>query len=109
MSEPGTGAKATAAQRAEVERLPAEGVPIRQIAAQVFGDARFRGRVERILRGRDGATPAIATADLAAGERVVAELGTAPTLRMLFERRLALLVAREKPPSMSELRALLDV
>jgi hypothetical protein len=57
MSEFGRGAKATAAQRADVERLAAEGVSVRQIAAQVFGDARFRGRVERILH-RPAAEPA---------------------------------------------------
>jgi hypothetical protein len=50
--------KATAAQQAEVRRLAAEDVPVRQIAAAVFGDARFRGRVERILKSELYAQPA---------------------------------------------------
>ena len=39
------------AQRAEVLRLHEAGWSIRVIAAEVFGEARLRGRVERILTG----------------------------------------------------------
>jgi IS30 family transposase len=42
----------TASERVEVERLLAEGMPIRAVAEQVFGEARFRGRVERIVERR---------------------------------------------------------
>jgi hypothetical protein len=41
--------KSTPAQRAEVVRMREAGWSIRKIAAEVFGDPRFRGRVERIL------------------------------------------------------------
>jgi hypothetical protein len=47
MSRFGRGAKATAAQRAEVKRLAADGMSVRKIAAAVFGDARDRGRVDQ--------------------------------------------------------------
>ena len=43
--------KASPQQRAEVIRLAAEGMSVREIASTVFGDPRFRGRVERILKG----------------------------------------------------------
>ena len=33
-----------------MRRLAAEGLSIRKIAGEVFGDTRLRGRVERILR-----------------------------------------------------------
>jgi hypothetical protein len=44
---------ATAAERLEVERLRDLGTPIRRVAELVFGDARYRGRVERIMIERD--------------------------------------------------------
>ena|SRR5947209_5912682 len=110
MGQFGRGAQATAAQRAEVERLAAEGVSVRRIAAQVFGDARFRGRVERILR-RPAAEPVdVAGAIDPALEGVdLTELGTTALIRLLFERRLAWLAASGKAPSFSELRCLLEV
>jgi hypothetical protein len=42
----------TPAEREQVLALADEGVAQRAIAERVFGDARFRGRVERILRER---------------------------------------------------------
>ena len=110
MSQFGRGAKATAAQRAEVERLAAEGVSVRQIAAQVFGDARFRGRVERILH-RPAAEPVAVRLPLEPALEGIdpLELGTDALIRLLFERRLAWLAASGKAPSFSELRALLEV
>ena len=41
------------AEREGVRQLAADGLSIRRIAAVVFGDARYRGRVERILRRAD--------------------------------------------------------
>ena len=83
---------------------------MRRIAAQVFGDARFRGRVERILR-RPAAEPVdVAGAIDPALEGVdLTELGTTALIRLLFERRLAWLAASGKAPSFSELRCLLEV
>jgi hypothetical protein len=46
----GEGALCTPAEREEVWRLDEEGGSIRGIAGEVFGDRRYRGRVERILR-----------------------------------------------------------
>ena len=40
----------TPEQREQVLALAAEGMTQRAISEQVFGDARYRGRVERILR-----------------------------------------------------------
>jgi hypothetical protein len=110
MSQFGRGAKATAAQRAEVERLAAEGVSVRQIAAQVFGDARFRGRVERILH-RPAAEPVAVALPLEPMLEGIdpLELGTTALIRLLFERRLAWLAANGKAPSFRELHSLLEV
>jgi hypothetical protein len=110
MNQFGRGAKATAAQRAEVERLAAEGASVRQIAAQVFGDARFRGRVERILH-RPASEPVAVSLPLEPELEGIdpLELGTNALIRLLFERRLAWLAATGKAPSFSELRSMLEV
>jgi chorismate mutase len=50
--------KATAGQVAEVKRLRSEGWSIRAIAAEVFDDVRYRGRVERVLDSAHGSTRA---------------------------------------------------
>ena len=73
-------------------------------AAEVFGDQRYRGRVQRILAASDGAT-----ADL--GCEGVSLDGLAPmeAIRVLFERRLAMLAAGDVAPSMTELQKLLEV
>lgn len=113
MGTGGRPAKATAAQRAEVERLAAEGVPIRAIAARVFGDARYRGRVERILRGpssRPGVPPlgpAVAVPGLDPAEAPAPD--ATATIRAAFDRKVARIAAGEVDPSLGELRALLDL
>jgi hypothetical protein len=110
MNQFGRGAKATAAQRAEVERLAAEGVSVRQIAVRVFGDARFRGRVERILHRPAGEPVAVSLPLEPELEGIdPLELGTNALIRLLFERRLAWLAATGKAPSFSELRSMLEV
>ena len=111
MGEFGRGAKATAAQRAEVERLAAGGLSVRRVAAEVFGDARFRGRVERILRPPAAAGPlALLSAAVPLLEGVdVAALGTTASIRLLLERRLAYWLASGAAPSVGELRNLLEV
>src|ERR1700738_587935 len=50
MSRVGWSAKSSPEERGEVIRLAGEGVSVRRIAVEVFGDSRYRGRVERILR-----------------------------------------------------------
>ncbi len=94
--------KTTRAQREEVVQLREADMPIRAIAAQVFGDARYRGRVERILASRE----------IVGGTRDVAGLeGLEPleAIRILYERRLAVLLEGEAAPSMTELQKLLEV
>jgi hypothetical protein len=107
MSQRGQGAVATAAQRTEVERLRGEGVSIRLIAARVFGDARYRGRVERILASPSGFVPLAADPILDGVD--VSALGTTELTRLLVERKLALWALSGKAPPMSELKSLLDV
>src|SRR5713101_5426842 len=110
MSQRGRGAKATLAERAEVERLAAAGGSVRGIAAEVFGDARYRGRVERILGKPVGsATGAPLVADPLLEGVDVTELGTVPSTRFLLERLLASWVSGGKTPSASELKTLLEL
>jgi hypothetical protein len=111
MSQFGRGARATAAQRAEVLRLAAEGMSIRRIAAVVFGDVRFRGRVERIVPQPSEGKPLTNPSPTdPAPERVdVSQLEGTALIRLLFERRLAWWKASGQAPSMNELRNLLDV
>jgi hypothetical protein len=101
---PGVGTKVSRSQRAEVLRLRHEGWSIRRIAAEVFGSARYRGRVERAL-ARSGLDP---ESEVSAGSGLE---GLAPVeaIRVLYERRLAMLIAGDGAPSMAELQKLLDV
>ena len=95
-------------QCAEVRRLAASGLSIRSIAAQVFGDARLRGRVERILnRPADAAEEPEA---VRAREAELTEFGCldrVAQVRWLLDRRLADWAARDGGPSGRELLALL--
>jgi hypothetical protein len=114
MAKNGRRAKATAAQRAEVERLAEAGHSVRAIAAEVFGEARFRGRVERILRqpppGTAETAHVCARIDGVAGRALnLAGLSPAAQLRLLYDWRMAELSERGEAPSMSELRAMFDV
>jgi hypothetical protein len=111
MSKFGREAKATRAQRAEVERLAAEAMSVRGIAAEVFGEARFRGRVERILRPPAALEPVglPPLADLPLEETDFSQLSWTALIRLLFERRLGSWAASGKAPPASELRNLLDV
>lgn len=101
----------TSDEREQVLVLADEGMPQRSIAEQVFGDARYRGRVERILRERvlaprpleldiDGASP---EADGAAAY-VALDVAGVRQLLMRFER--ALLESSEVP-SLADLDRLL--
>ena len=98
MDNEGRPGKASAAQRSEVARLAAEGVSVRVIALRVFGDARFRGRVERILRLPSAPEP-IEPAVLAD----LSDLSPADALSLLYDRRLAYLNGLPDGPSMAEL------
>jgi hypothetical protein len=118
MSEPGHSGKVTAAQRAEVLRLRAEGASIRRIAVAAFGDVRFRGRVERIIAATAGSSaqrpaeePLLAgraealLAQLRAGEEVpVAEL-----VRFQLDAWLSRYLESGRPASPAQLAQVLRV
>jgi hypothetical protein len=58
MSGRGRRPRSSEGERQRVVELVAEGASQREIAEVVFGDARFRGRVERILRASATASDA---------------------------------------------------
>ena len=105
MSSPSHTRKASASQQAEVIRLAAEGLSVRQIAAAVFGDSRFRGRVERILAVADREQPLPHETE----PLVIEGLSRLEVFTLLFEQRLAAIAAAGGNVSMNELRNLLDV
>lgn len=111
MSQHGQGAIATPTQRAEVERLRGEGGSIRGIAVEVFGDGRYRGRVERILakptRSATGSLPLMADPRLEDVD--FSALGTTELTRLLVQRKLASWAASGKAPPLTELKILLDL
>jgi hypothetical protein len=99
---------ATFAQCAEVERLSRQGASVRAVAKEVFGDVRFRGRVERILRTAVPAAPLEAAyLDDVAGSRPPAE--TVPAVRAALSRYSARVERGELQPSLAELLKLLDL
>jgi hypothetical protein len=103
----GTGRKriATPVECAEVRRLAGEGASVRAIAAEVFGDARFRGRVERILAPRpDASAP---DPEAPRDEAVTAE--TVPAVRAALGRYLARVQRGQIEPSVAEMVRLLDL
>ena len=108
MATAGRKPKTTAAQRAEVRRLRDAGHSIRAIATEVFGHARLRGRVERILsrsatHDKRPPSPALVAAELERFE----QLSPIEQTLFLFKRRTRLLAERDDPPSARELNALL--
>src|SRR3954447_3904790 len=96
----GRPSKVSAGQRAEVLERAGRGESIRAIAAAVFGDARFRGRVERVLRAEVPLGEARARAVQAEAELAEFEgLSDVGQLRWLYERVAARLARREGGPS----------
>jgi hypothetical protein len=106
MSERGRRRAATAEQCAEVRRLASEGVPIRAIAAEVFGDRRFRGRVERIVR-LPAPCPA-APPPQGIPPATVSE-GTVPVVRVALARYLARVACGDVQPTVSDMVKVLDL
>lgn len=99
---PATGAR----EQAEVERLAAAGGSVREIAKEVFGDVRYRGRVERILRGpRDPAGEAWEPLDLDS----LPTLETRAVLRKVMNGYLHRIERGELRPSIGEALKLLDL
>jgi hypothetical protein len=106
MSESGRRRVATPRQCDEVRRLAADGLSLRQIAEDVFGDRRFRGRVERILQAP--AAPQESRGGPLIGDEVVS-VETVPTVRAALGRYLARIARGDVDPSVAEMVKLLDL
>jgi hypothetical protein len=104
MSKTGRQRVATDEECTRVRMLAAEGVSLRRIAEEVFGDRRLRGRVERILQAtemsRGSGVPVT---------EVMASLETLPTVRVALARYLARVAGGEVSPSVGEMVKLLDL
>lgn len=106
MSEQQRPSTTREAARVEVERLAAQGESVRQIAKAVFGDVRYRGRVERILRAPAGAPEqAWEPLDLDA----LPTLQTRAVLRKVMNGYLHRIERGELRPSIGESLKLLDL
>jgi hypothetical protein len=112
MSRVGWSAKSSPEERAEVIRLAAEEVSVRRIAAEVFGDSRYRGRVERILRRPAvGVRPTVTAEgeteiDL---EQLLASGGQAGVVPFLLARYERWLITSGTLPSLAEMERLLRI
>ncbi len=96
-------------QRGQVLALADTGIPQREIAETVFGDARYRGRVERILRSRHSTrsapppSPAGGTLEAERDLLLSSELETAKELVARYERSL---VESGEVPSLPDIERL---
>ena len=94
------------AERELVRQLAADGLSIRKIAAVVFGDARYRGRVERIGR-RQVSSPR--PDDVGEDSTVPAEEHELPPIRELLDRHRQRLAGATDLPSLKEIALLLKL
>jgi len=97
---------ATDAQVEEVRRLAGEGASRREIATIVFGDPRYRGRVDRILRKSEGPTTLEPTPrnHLPSGDAS----DTRRWLREMLDRHRERL-AGEELPSLQEIKLVMEL
>jgi len=103
---------ATPAQVKQVRSLAARKVSERKIAEIVFGDARYRGRIERILRPRPWSSardPAGKNSPVAAGEEVCRDQPEPPSIRQLVDRQRLRLTGEGDLPSLKEIELLLKL
>jgi hypothetical protein len=98
---------ATLTECGEVWRLAGEGASVRAIAAEVFGDRRFRGRVERILAAPVSTAGLTGELDVPTDEVFAAQ--TVPVVRLALGRYLARVERGEVQPSLAEMVKLLDL
>jgi len=112
MSRRGRPPVATPEQVDKVRSLSAQKVSERKIAELVFGDARYRARVERILRRR-GSSP---TGDLPGEHSAVkpdkgAQAGELelPSVRELLNRHRRRLASAGELPSLKEIELLIKL
>ncbi len=81
---------------------------MRAIAAHVFGDGRFRGRVERILAEPASAAGLTSEPD-APSDEVAVTAQTVPVVRLALGRYLGRVERGEVQPSLAEMVKLLDL
>ena len=106
----GRPAASTAEQRECVLALAAQGCSQREIAEQVFGDARCRGRVERILNGQLAPpVPELADAEVADVEALLASGGEYAIVIELVGRYERSLLASGEVASPAEIAQLLRI
>lgn len=90
--------------------LADEGVTQRAIAKEVFGDARYRGRVERILRERAiSRAPGRPVPDLSKEELDAFDVGDISVARELVARWERALAESEEVPDLAEIDRLLRI
>jgi hypothetical protein len=97
-------------EQERVLALADEGVSQRAIAEQVFGDARYRGRVERILRERAiGRGPGRRVPELSKEELDAFDVGDISLARELVARWERALAESEEVPDLAEIERLLRI
>ena len=98
-------------QRARVLELADEGATQRKIAERVFGDARYRGRVERILRERVLSGRDLGTPPRAAGREIdlAFEAGDMTSIRTFVARYERGLLESEETPAIADIDRLLKI
>jgi len=106
MSDLGRQRIATAAQCTEVGRLAEEGLSVRKIAEEVFGDRSFRGRVERILQTAKAPINTARDSGITDG---TGSVETVPAVRKALSRYLARLERGDVEPSVGEMLKLLEL
>jgi hypothetical protein len=106
MARRGRPQAATPAQAEQVRSLAAEAVSERKIAEIVFGDARYRGRVERLLRTRSSSPAGEPPADDKGSGAEEQEL---PSTRELLNRHRRRLANAGELPSLKEIELLLKL
>lgn len=98
-------------QRERVLELADEGATQRTIAERVFGDARYRGRVERILRQRvlSGRDPGTVSRVTGTEIDLVFEAGDMTSIRTLVARYERALLESEVSPAIADIDRLLKI
>jgi hypothetical protein len=111
MSRRGRPRAATPEQVEQVRSLAAEGVSERKIAEIVFGDARYRGRVERILRPRNSSLALELPGEHASvdDKATGADEQKLPSIRELLNRHRRRLASAGDLPSLKEIELLLKL
>jgi hypothetical protein len=102
---------ATPAQIEQVRELAAQAVSGRRIAETVFGDARYRGRVERLLRPRSSSPARERSGEhtSARDNGTAAEEPELPSIRELLNRHRRRLANAGDLPSLKEIELLLKL